>query len=290
MGAVEATLVSCVHVRGCCLSLSCWRPLGASAESWAASPCDGTCFNVLCPSPGSFFSPGGQPAPPGPPASRAKSQSLDPFADLGDLSSSLQGEGQGVSGCAVLGLHREMQSSVLRPLPLPSSVPRRACPSVPKAQGTVTLGTAACPVVGAWGPSCHTGARSSPGGPRVMPACGLQPPKADPMPWDPCPWPFGSSRHVWVSESLLFMSWQVGGWNSRLKVMSPGEACWADPASSPAEQGLLSAPEPCGKPSPSAGGSLLPPAPRPCLALLRASAGLTSIPRYGGPSATLFLF
>lgn len=82
---------------------SCARPAGASAESWAVSPCDGACFNVLCPSLGPFFSPGGQPAPPGPPASRAKSQSLDPFADLGDLSSSLQGEVQGVSGCAVLG-------------------------------------------------------------------------------------------------------------------------------------------------------------------------------------------
>lgn len=40
---------------------------------------------------GPFFTPGGQPAPPGPPASQTKSQSLDPFADLGDLSSSLQG-------------------------------------------------------------------------------------------------------------------------------------------------------------------------------------------------------
>ncbi|KAM5338996.1 cyclin-G-associated kinase isoform 2-T2 [Glossophaga mutica] len=40
---------------------------------------------------GPFFCPGGQPAPPGPPASQTKSQSLDPFADLGDLSSSLQG-------------------------------------------------------------------------------------------------------------------------------------------------------------------------------------------------------
>lgn len=40
---------------------------------------------------GPFVTPGGQPAPPGPPASQTKSQSLDPFADLGDLSSSLQG-------------------------------------------------------------------------------------------------------------------------------------------------------------------------------------------------------
>ncbi|XP_059963434.1 cyclin-G-associated kinase isoform X3 [Mesoplodon densirostris] len=40
---------------------------------------------------GPFISPGGQPAPPGPPASQTKSQSQDPFADLGDLSSGLQG-------------------------------------------------------------------------------------------------------------------------------------------------------------------------------------------------------
>ncbi|XP_045690127.1 cyclin-G-associated kinase isoform X3 [Phyllostomus hastatus] len=40
---------------------------------------------------GPFFCPGAQPAPPGPPAGQTKAQSLDPFADLGDLSSSLQG-------------------------------------------------------------------------------------------------------------------------------------------------------------------------------------------------------
>ncbi|KAM5283688.1 cyclin-G-associated kinase isoform 2-T2 [Hipposideros larvatus] len=44
---------------------------------------------------GPFFSSGGQPAPPGPSASQTKSQSLDPFADLGDLSSSLQGSPAG---------------------------------------------------------------------------------------------------------------------------------------------------------------------------------------------------
>ncbi|ELW69765.1 Cyclin-G-associated kinase [Tupaia chinensis] len=44
---------------------------------------------------GPLFSPGGQLAPPGPQASRTKSQSLDPFADLGDLSSSLQGSSAG---------------------------------------------------------------------------------------------------------------------------------------------------------------------------------------------------
>lgn len=50
------------------------------------------------PPPGPFFSPGGQPAPPGPPASQPQSQNQDPFADLGDLSSSLQGNLQAVWG------------------------------------------------------------------------------------------------------------------------------------------------------------------------------------------------
>ncbi|XP_015424413.1 PREDICTED: cyclin-G-associated kinase [Myotis davidii] len=54
-------------------------------DSWAEAPAPAPATD------GPFFSPGGQPAPPGPPASRAKSQSLDLFADLGDLSSSLQG-------------------------------------------------------------------------------------------------------------------------------------------------------------------------------------------------------
>ncbi|KAM4812060.1 cyclin-G-associated kinase isoform X2 [Urocitellus parryii] len=40
---------------------------------------------------GLLFSPGGQPTPPGPQPSQTKPQSLDPFADLGDLSSGLQG-------------------------------------------------------------------------------------------------------------------------------------------------------------------------------------------------------
>uniref|UniRef100_A0A8C8YRE7 Cyclin G associated kinase n=1 Tax=Prolemur simus TaxID=1328070 RepID=A0A8C8YRE7_PROSS len=49
------------------------------------------------PSPGPLFSSGGQAAPSGPQASRIKSQvqSLDPFADLGDLSSGLQGSSAG---------------------------------------------------------------------------------------------------------------------------------------------------------------------------------------------------
>ncbi|XP_054564782.1 cyclin-G-associated kinase [Eptesicus fuscus] len=54
-------------------------------DSWAEAPAPAPATE------GPFFPPGGPPAPPGPPASRAKSQSLDPFADLGDLSSSLQG-------------------------------------------------------------------------------------------------------------------------------------------------------------------------------------------------------
>ncbi|CAK6433374.1 unnamed protein product [Pipistrellus nathusii] len=54
-------------------------------DSWAEAP------GPAPASDGPFLPPAGQPAPPGPPASRAKSQSLDPFADLGDLSSSLQG-------------------------------------------------------------------------------------------------------------------------------------------------------------------------------------------------------
>lgn len=58
-------------------------------DTWAEAP-------APTPAPeGPFFSPGGQPAAPGPPASQTKSQSLDPFADLGDLSSSLQGPPSG---------------------------------------------------------------------------------------------------------------------------------------------------------------------------------------------------
>lgn len=90
-----AALVSSVSVS------VCWRGRRSLRRDWALSPFGGACFNVLCPPPGPFLPPAGQPAPPGPPASRAKSQSLDPFADLGDLSSSLQGEVQGG-----LGVHR----------------------------------------------------------------------------------------------------------------------------------------------------------------------------------------
>ncbi|XP_048220029.1 cyclin-G-associated kinase isoform X2 [Perognathus longimembris pacificus] len=44
---------------------------------------------------GALFSPGGQPAPLGPQPSQAKPQSLDPFADLGDLGSGVQGSPSG---------------------------------------------------------------------------------------------------------------------------------------------------------------------------------------------------
>nr|XP_021533364.1 cyclin-G-associated kinase [Neomonachus schauinslandi] len=58
-------------------------------EAWAEVPAPAPAAE------GPFFSPGGQPAAPGPPASWTKSQSLDPFADLGDLSSGLQGSPAG---------------------------------------------------------------------------------------------------------------------------------------------------------------------------------------------------
>ena len=50
------------------------------------------------PSPGPLFSSGGQPAPCGSQASWTKSQNPDPFADLGDLSSGLQGNVEGTLG------------------------------------------------------------------------------------------------------------------------------------------------------------------------------------------------
>ncbi|XP_034528140.1 LOW QUALITY PROTEIN: cyclin-G-associated kinase [Ailuropoda melanoleuca] len=58
-------------------------------EAWAEAPAPVPAAE------GPFFSPGGQPAAPGPPASWTKSQSLDPFADLGDLSTGLQGSSAG---------------------------------------------------------------------------------------------------------------------------------------------------------------------------------------------------
>uniref|UniRef100_A0A8C0D113 Cyclin-G-associated kinase n=1 Tax=Balaenoptera musculus TaxID=9771 RepID=A0A8C0D113_BALMU len=54
-------------------------------DAWAEAPAAAPAAE------GPFVSPRGQPAPPGPPASQTKSQSQDPFADLSDLSSGLQG-------------------------------------------------------------------------------------------------------------------------------------------------------------------------------------------------------
>ena len=64
----------------------------------AASGAPGAPSHTLCASPGPFFSAGGQPAAPSAPGSWTKSQSLDPFADLGDLSSGLQGDVQDPPG------------------------------------------------------------------------------------------------------------------------------------------------------------------------------------------------
>ncbi|KAG5207939.1 hypothetical protein R6Z07F_007971 [Ovis aries] len=54
-------------------------------DAWAEAPAPALAAD------GPFFSPGDQPAPSGLPASQTKSQSQDPFADIGDLSSGLQG-------------------------------------------------------------------------------------------------------------------------------------------------------------------------------------------------------
>uniref|UniRef100_A0A8C0QBT0 Cyclin G associated kinase n=1 Tax=Canis lupus familiaris TaxID=9615 RepID=A0A8C0QBT0_CANLF len=58
-------------------------------EAWAEAPAPAAAAE------GPFFSAGGQPAAPSAPGSWTKSQSLDPFADLGDLSSGLQGSPAG---------------------------------------------------------------------------------------------------------------------------------------------------------------------------------------------------
>lgn len=67
---------------------------GGGTGPWAHRPGQQLSASHPRPSAGPFFSPGGQPAPAGPPASQTKPQSLDPFADLGDLSASLQGNVQ----------------------------------------------------------------------------------------------------------------------------------------------------------------------------------------------------
>uniref|UniRef100_A0A8B9YDL0 Cyclin-G-associated kinase n=1 Tax=Bos mutus grunniens TaxID=30521 RepID=A0A8B9YDL0_BOSMU len=54
-------------------------------DAWAEAPAPALAAD------GTFFSPGDQPAPSGLLAGQTKSQSQDPFADLGDLSSGLQG-------------------------------------------------------------------------------------------------------------------------------------------------------------------------------------------------------
>ncbi|XP_012974068.1 cyclin-G-associated kinase isoform X3 [Mesocricetus auratus] len=58
-------------------------------DTWAEPAVPGS---ASMPAPeGTLFSSGSHPAPPGPHSSQTKSQNLDPFADLSDLSSSLQG-------------------------------------------------------------------------------------------------------------------------------------------------------------------------------------------------------
>ena len=100
---------SCGCAQGCVLSWrGCCHWLGVA--SGAPRGCTFSCS--LCLSPGPFFSAGGQPAPPGPSASWTKSQSLDPFADLGDLSSGLQGDVPAPLG--VRGLERWRSTSPRR--------------------------------------------------------------------------------------------------------------------------------------------------------------------------------
>lgn len=60
-------------------------------DTWAEAPAPTLAAE------GPFSSSGSQPAPSSTPASHIKSQSLDPFADLGDLSSSLQGSPGGLA-------------------------------------------------------------------------------------------------------------------------------------------------------------------------------------------------
>ncbi|KAB0398243.1 hypothetical protein E2I00_008833, partial [Balaenoptera physalus] len=75
-------------------------------DAWAEAPAPAPAAE------GPFVSPGGQPAPPGPPASQTKSQSQDPFADLGDLSSGLQGNLRAVLGTWGLTLSTKAQGTV----------------------------------------------------------------------------------------------------------------------------------------------------------------------------------
>ncbi|NP_001268980.1 cyclin-G-associated kinase isoform 2 [Mus musculus] len=60
---------------------------------------------------GTLFSSAGHPAPPGPNPSQTKSQNLDPFADLSDLSSSLQGLPAGLPAGGFVGAPAPTQKS-----------------------------------------------------------------------------------------------------------------------------------------------------------------------------------
>lgn len=123
------------------------------------------------PSPGPFFSPGGQPAPAGPPAGQTKPQSLDPFADLGDLSASLQGIVRDVAGYTECRAARgSVRSSVLSSCSLTRlRRPRQALTCAAKTQATAA-GVAGLPCRGAltqlapW----QTGAGPGPAGHRGM--------------------------------------------------------------------------------------------------------------------------
>lgn len=122
------------------------------------------------PSPGPFF-PGGQPAPAGPPAGQTKPQSLDPFADLGDLSASLQGIVRDVAGYTECRAARgSVRSSVLSSCSLTRlRRPRQALTCAAKTQATAA-GVAGLPCRGAltqlapW----QTGAGPGPAGHRGM--------------------------------------------------------------------------------------------------------------------------
>lgn len=70
-------------------------------DTWAEAATPGPA-SISVPE-GTLFSSAGQPAPPGPNPSQTKSQNLDPFADLSDLSSSLQGLPAGLSAGSFVG-------------------------------------------------------------------------------------------------------------------------------------------------------------------------------------------
>lgn len=96
-GASHCARCACVF---CSLSLKNYQTLSGDQGLW-----NPVIHSILCNSnalilfPGPLFSSGGHPGPPGHHPSQTKSQSLDPFADLSDLSSSLQGN-EGPTLCA----------------------------------------------------------------------------------------------------------------------------------------------------------------------------------------------